>query len=85
MIRLDETFGLSKPFGLSRTFRVAVAVALFGSVVGCDTVSNLNPFKEKETPLQGERRPVPRVTPPPSEAVPQPLSGLPASYHSNLA
>ena len=64
---------------LVKRFSLALAVALAASVAGCDTLSNMNPFAEKETPLPGERRPVPQVAPPPAETVPQPLSALPAS------
>lgn len=63
----------------SKLLRLALALAVVGSVAGCDTLSGLNPFAEKKTPLQGERRPVPRVSAPPPETVPQPLSALPAA------
>lgn len=69
----------------AKPVRVALAVAILGSVAGCDTLSNFNPFKEKETPLKGERRPVPRVAPPPPEAVPQPLSALPGADAASIA
>jgi hypothetical protein len=62
---------------LARNLRFALAVALLGSVAGCDTLSSINPFKEDEKPLPGERRPVAPVAPPPPDSVPQPLSGLP--------
>ncbi|GLK76885.1 hypothetical protein GCM10008171_21390 [Methylopila jiangsuensis] len=64
--------------------RLAVVAALGATVVGCESLSNMNPFGEKETPLPGERRPVPQVAPPPPETVPQPLSALPAAP-SNFA
>jgi hypothetical protein len=71
---------------LARPLRLALAVALLGSVAGCDTMQSLNPFKEDEKPLPGERRPVAPVAPPPPNTVPQPLSGLPDMTSSaNLA
>lgn len=65
--------------------RLSLALAVVGTVAGCDTLSDMNPFNEKETPLQGERRPVPRVAPPPPDNVPQPLSALPAPASADLA
>lgn len=70
---------------LGKFTRVALALAVVGTVAGCDTLSDLNPFNEKETPLQGERRPVPRVAPPPPDSVPQPLSALPVPASADLA
>ncbi|MFC3693285.1 hypothetical protein ACFOWB_13765 [Chenggangzhangella methanolivorans] len=70
---------------LATVARAALALAVVGSLAGCDTLSNMNPFNEKETPLQGDRRPVPRVAPPPPDSVPQPLSALPAPGVANLA
>lgn len=69
----------------AKVARAALALAVVGSLAGCDTLSNFNPFNEKETPLQGERRPVPRVAPPPPDNVPQPLSALPTPSVADLA
>lgn len=69
----------------AKPFSLGLALALAGTVAGCDTLSDLNPFNEKETPLQGERRPVPRVAPPPPDNVPQPLSALDAPSAADLA
>lgn len=65
--------------------RAALALSVVGALAGCDTLSSMNPFNEKETPLPGERHPVPRVAPPPPDTVPQPLSALPATDVANLA
>ncbi|WP_020185093.1 hypothetical protein [Methylopila sp. 73B] len=65
--------------------RLAVVAALAGSAAGCDTLSNMNPFGEKKTPLAGERRPVPQVAPNPPDTVPQPLSALPLTPVASLA
>ncbi|PZQ18178.1 MAG: hypothetical protein DI565_03430 [Ancylobacter novellus] len=65
--------------------RAALALSVVGALAGCDTLSNMNPFNEKETPLPGERRPVPRVAPPPPDNVPQPLSALPTPVVADLA
>ncbi|GLK80023.1 hypothetical protein [Methylopila turkensis] len=54
--------------------RLAVVASLAGALGGCESISNLNPFGEKETALPGERRPVPPVAPQPPATVPQPLS-----------
>lgn len=65
--------------------RLAVVAALAGSAAGCDTLSNMNPFGEKKTPLAGERRPVPQVAPRPPDTVPQPLSALPTPVVASFA
>lgn len=72
-------------FSFSKSLRVGLALAVLGSVAGCESMSKLNPFEEKETPLPGERRPVPQVAPPPPDTVPQPLSALPAPSSANIA
>ncbi|MFD1332251.1 hypothetical protein ACFQ4O_09610 [Methylopila musalis] len=59
--------------------RLAIVAALGATVVGCESLSNMNPFGEKEKPLPGERRPVPQVAPPPPDVVLDPLSALTAA------
>lgn len=66
---------MTSPF--HKGLRLALALGVVGALAGCESVSNL--FNEKETPLQGERRPVAPVAPPPPPTVPQPLSALPAA------
>ena len=62
-------------------FRILVLATAALTLAGCETVSNLNPFSEKETPLAGERRPVfapgdpfagPRKLPPPESGATTP-------------
>lgn len=65
--------------------RLAVALAIVGTVAGCDTLSGLNPFTAKKDPIPGERRPVPRVSPPQPDTVPQPLSALPTDASARIA
>ncbi len=62
---------------MTKYLRLALALSVVGTLAGCDTLSGMNPFAEKKTPLAGERRPVPQVAPPPPDTVPQPLSALP--------
>jgi len=62
---------------IAKYLRLALALSVVGTLAGCDTLSSMNPFAEKKTPLPGERHPVPQVAPPPPDAVPQPLSALP--------
>ncbi|WP_155904984.1 hypothetical protein [Methylopila sp. M107] len=69
----------------SKSLRVAFALAVVGSLAGCESIDKINPFNEKETPLPGERRPVPKVAPPPPDSVPQPLSSLPTPSSANIA
>lgn len=69
----------------SKAIRLGLALLVVGTVAGCDTLSGMNPFAEKKTPLPGERRPVPQVAPPPPNTVPQPLSSLPQHGARNLA
>lgn len=61
-----------------KPFSIALLLAVAAPLGGCESMSKLNPFAEKETPLPGERRPVPKVAPQPGDQqVPQPLSALP--------
>jgi hypothetical protein len=69
----------------AKAARLALALLVVGMVAGCDTLSSLNPFAEKKTPLPGERHPVPQVAPPPPNTVPQPLSALPQASSANWA
>jgi hypothetical protein len=70
--------------------RILLAAAAAVTLAGCDTVGKLNPFSEKETRLEGERRPVfapgdpyagPRKLPPPGSDATTPTipAGAPAT------
>jgi flagellar basal body L-ring protein FlgH len=69
----------------AKSLRLGLALLVVGSLAGCDTLSGMNPFAEKKTPLPGERRPVPKVAPEPPNTVPQPLTALPQDGARNLA
>lgn len=43
---------------MNTTFRIMLLAAAGFTLAGCETVSNLNPFSEKDTKIEGERRPV---------------------------
>lgn len=75
---------------MKTSLRIALLATAALTLAGCETVSNLNPFSEKETPLPGERRPVfpagdpfagPRKLPPPESgaATPTVPAGAPAT------
>ncbi|GLK69628.1 hypothetical protein [Hansschlegelia plantiphila] len=70
---------------LTKSIRLGLAIVLVGGVAGCDTLSGMNPFAEKKTPLPGERHPVRQVAPPPPDTVPQPLSALPQDTNIKFA
>jgi hypothetical protein len=62
-------------------FRLMLAAAAGLALAGCDTVSRINPFGEKDTRIEGDRRPVfapgdpfagPRKLPPPGSDVTTP-------------
>lgn len=65
--------------------RLAIVASLAGGLGACESLSNLNPFGEKEKPLPGERVPVQPVAPQPPNTVPQPLSALPDAPAARLA
>ncbi|MET0313402.1 MAG: hypothetical protein ABW275_03330 [Hansschlegelia sp.] len=70
---------------IAKSLRLGLALIVVGSLAGCDTLSGMNPFAEKKTPLPGERHPVPKVAPTPPDTVPQPLTALPFDGARNLA
>lgn len=66
---------------MKSSLRIMLAATAALTLAGCETVSNLNPFSEKEKALEGERRPVfapgdpfagPRKLPPPESSATTP-------------
>lgn len=65
--------------------RLSLVAALASGLGACESLSSMNPFGDKKTPLAGERRPVPLVAPKQPDTVPQPLSALPDLSAARLA